>query len=123
MANTGETGGSNPSGAGTHPRMSNPVPAGPSSSPHTQGSSTGSSVTERIGDAWDSTRESMREGAQAVTQRAQNFWNDARSLIGRRPVAAIGIAFFAGWAVGCLTARRWREPYDYMTDRMSRSSA
>jgi hypothetical protein len=80
-------------------------------------------VTERIGDAWDSTRESVRQGAQAVAQRAQTFWSDFRSLVGRRPVAALAIAFCAGWAFGCLTASRWSRSEDSMTERMSRASA
>jgi hypothetical protein len=80
-------------------------------------------MAENIGEAWESARESVRQGAQAVAQQAQTFWTDARNLVGRRPIAALAIAFCAGWAFGCLTAGSWSRSEDYMTERMSRASA
>jgi hypothetical protein len=119
MANVGEPGGTTPGSSGTHPRMSAPLPTGPGGSTHTSGPG----LSEGIGEAWQSARESVRQGAQEVAQRAQNFWTDARELVGRRPVAALAVAFCAGWAFGCLTASWWSRSEDYVAEGMSRSSA
>jgi ElaB/YqjD/DUF883 family membrane-anchored ribosome-binding protein len=58
-----------------------------------------SNLSERAGDAWESTSRSVREGASAVADRAQDFWTASTDLIRRYPVASVAIAF----ALGCLT--------------------
>jgi ElaB/YqjD/DUF883 family membrane-anchored ribosome-binding protein len=82
-----------------------------------------SGVASRVGDAWESTREGVREGAQAVAHRAQDFWNDAANLIRRNPMQAMAIVFGAGCLVGCCLAAGWRSREADMTERMSRYSA
>jgi ElaB/YqjD/DUF883 family membrane-anchored ribosome-binding protein len=119
MAGAGDRG-SNPQ-QGSHPRMGAGLPAGGSSRPEHQGggaleqmSSTvseaagqvkdkaremASHVSERVGDAWESTSRGVRQGAHAVADSAENFWEASTDLIRRYPVASVAIAF----ALGCLT--------------------
>jgi ElaB/YqjD/DUF883 family membrane-anchored ribosome-binding protein len=58
-----------------------------------------SNVSERVGDAWESTSRGVRQGARAVADTAENFWEASADLIRRYPVASVAVAF----AVGCLT--------------------
>jgi ElaB/YqjD/DUF883 family membrane-anchored ribosome-binding protein len=84
---------------------------------------TASEIGSRVGDAWERTRQGVREGARAVADRAQNFWSDARDLVRRRPMAALGIAFGLGCLVGCYLAAGMRYSTEDIADRMSRGSA
>ena len=125
MAGAGDRG-SNPQ-QGSHPRMGAGLPAGPgggSSRSENQGGAAGgtleqmsstvseavgqakdkaremaSNVSERVGDAWESTSRAARQGATAVAESAQSFWEASSDLIRRYPVASVAIAF----ALGCLT--------------------
>jgi ElaB/YqjD/DUF883 family membrane-anchored ribosome-binding protein len=56
-------------------------------------------VSERVGDAWESASRGARQGAHAVAESAENFWDDAIALVRRYPMASVAVAF----AVGCLT--------------------
>ncbi len=123
MAGPGDRG-SNPQ-QGSHPRMGAGLPAGPGSS-GSQGSQGGaggtleqmssavsetvgqvrdkaremaSNLSERAGDAWESTSRYARQGAGAVADTAQDFWSASTDLIRRYPVASVAVAF----ALGCLT--------------------
>jgi ElaB/YqjD/DUF883 family membrane-anchored ribosome-binding protein len=58
-----------------------------------------SNVSERVGDAWESTSRGVRQGAMAVADTAENFWDSSVALIRRYPVASVAVAF----ALGCLT--------------------
>jgi ElaB/YqjD/DUF883 family membrane-anchored ribosome-binding protein len=58
-----------------------------------------SNLSERAGDAWESTSRGVRQGASAVAESAQDFWAASTDLIRRYPVASVAIAF----ALGCLT--------------------
>ncbi len=120
MAGPGDRG-SNPQ-QGSHPRMGAGLPAGPGSSGNQGGaggtleqmSSTisetagqvrdkaremASHLSERAGDAWESTSRAARQGASAVADSAQDFWAASCDRIRRYPVASVAIAF----ALGCLT--------------------
>ncbi len=124
MANPGDRG-------ATHPRMSSNIPQGPGGTQTSQGQGQGitetlretaSDIGSRVGDAWESTRRSVQEGAQAVTQRACNFWTDASNLVRRRPMAAIGIALGAGFLLGCCMSMSMRYSTEDLPERMSRGS-
>jgi ElaB/YqjD/DUF883 family membrane-anchored ribosome-binding protein len=80
-----------------------------------------SGAAQRVEDAWESTRQGVRQGAQAVAHTAQDFWTDTTDLIRRYPVAAVGIAF----GLGCLTALCCSafSRTDDMARRMAQSSA
>jgi ElaB/YqjD/DUF883 family membrane-anchored ribosome-binding protein len=111
MAGAGDRG-SNPQ-QGSHPRMGAGLPAGPGGTLEQMSSTVSetasqvrdkakemaSHVSERVGDAWESTSRGMRQGATAVAETAQSFWNSSTDLIRRYPVASVAIAF----ALGCLT--------------------
>ena len=124
MAGAGDRG-SNPQ-QGSHPRMGAGLPPGPggSSRPEGQGGAAGgtmeqmsstvseavgqvrdkaremaSNLGERAGDAWESTSRAARQGAHAVAESAENFWEASTDLIRRYPVASVAVAF----ALGCLT--------------------
>ena len=62
----------------------------------------------------------LREGAEAVAHKAEDFWTDTTNLIRRYPVASLMIAFGAG----CLCASLFRMPHwsDDVARRMSRSA-
>ena len=51
----------------------------------------------RAGAAADAARERVREGAQQVGDRAGDWLAKAEGFVRERPLAAIGIAFAAGW--------------------------
>jgi ElaB/YqjD/DUF883 family membrane-anchored ribosome-binding protein len=82
-----------------------------------------SGVAGRVGDAWESTRQGVRQGADYVTRRAQDLYGDTNEMIRRNPLAAVALAFGVGCLVGCCLAAVWSSREDYMTERMSRSSA
>jgi ElaB/YqjD/DUF883 family membrane-anchored ribosome-binding protein len=109
--------------------MTAPPPAGPGGLSETAGAikdkirDTASGMAERLGETWESTREGMRQGAQAVARTAQNFWMDAGNLIRRNPMAAVAVAFGAGCLVGCFMRASWRSSEEDVTQRMSRASA
>src|SRR5579872_2102741 len=98
MAGAGDRG-SNPQ-QGSHPRMGAGLPAGGSSRSEQQGGTGGgtleqmsstvseavgqvkdkaremaSNVSERVGDAWEGTSRGVRQGAHAVADSAQSFWD------------------------------------------------
>jgi ElaB/YqjD/DUF883 family membrane-anchored ribosome-binding protein len=101
--------------------MSAPPPTGPSATGKRH--EAGDSAAERIGEAWQSTRETVREGAQAVARQAQNSWEDAGQLIRRNPMAAVAVGFGAGFLLGCCLTNWFSAWPADMTDRMSRASA
>jgi ElaB/YqjD/DUF883 family membrane-anchored ribosome-binding protein len=131
MAGAGDRGGNPQQGA--HPRMGAGLPPGPGGAGETlreMASNVGEAVshagervqelasgaTERLGEAWESTRRSVREGAQAVTDRARNFWSDAQGLVRRYPFAAMGIAF----GLGCLLTVSLRSMSGWDEDDVAR---
>lgn len=134
MAGTGDRG-SNPQ-QGSHPRMGAGLPAGPGGGALEQMPSTDSEavgqvkdkarelaahVSERVGDAWESASRGARQGAHAVAETAENFWDDAIALVRRYPMASVAVAF----AVGCLTPACLAACFgrtDAMARGMSRSS-
>jgi len=77
-------------------------------------------VADRVEDAWDSTRQSVSQGAQTVANTAGDFWTDATNMVRSNPMAAVMIAF----AAGCLCASLFSVPRwdDDVARRMSRSS-
>jgi ElaB/YqjD/DUF883 family membrane-anchored ribosome-binding protein len=81
-----------------------------------------SEAASRIGDAWESTRQGMRQGASTAAQSAQDVWNNSGDLIRRYPIASVAIAF----GLGCLMTALFRIPNwgeDEMARRMSRYSS
>jgi hypothetical protein len=81
---------------------------------------TASTVAHGLESAWESTSQGVRQGAHAVAETAENFWDDATGLVRRHPVPAMLIAF----GLGCLVASLLRMPRwtDDMTRRMSQAS-
>jgi len=80
-----------------------------------------SGAADRLGDAWESTRQGMQQGASTAAQTAQDFWNSSGDLIRRYPIASVAIAF----GLGCLVTSLFRVPdwgEDEMARRMSRYS-
>jgi ElaB/YqjD/DUF883 family membrane-anchored ribosome-binding protein len=140
MANEGDRGGTNPA-PGTHPRMSAGLPPGPGSTPRTEESGTleklsetagqvrdkirdvASGAAERLGEAWETTRQGVGEGARAVAHKAQDFWTDAGNLVRRNPMAAMAVAFGVGCLVGSALTASWGRREDDVIRGMSRSSA
>src|SRR4051812_35965583 len=134
MAGASDFGGQGNPQQGSHPRMGTPPPTGPSgaqpSASYGQGGvgetfrQMGSSTSEtagqmkekvqdlasgaasRIGDAWESTRQGLQQGASTVRQTAQDFWNSSGDLIRRYPIASVAIAF----GLGCLVTSLVRVP-------------
>ena len=132
---------------GGHPRMGAGLPARPGGSrPENQGATgtiekagervadvagqvrdkaqdLASGVAQRAEDAWDSTRQGVRQGASAVAGTTQDFFTSATDLIRRYPVTAVAVAF----SLGCLTTMCLQATCDFGTDdvadRMSRASA
>jgi ElaB/YqjD/DUF883 family membrane-anchored ribosome-binding protein len=81
-----------------------------------------SGASSRIGDAWESTRQGLRQRAETVRQTAQDFWNSSGDLIRRYPIASVAIAFGLGCLVTALVLiPDWGE--DEVAQRMSRYSA
>jgi ElaB/YqjD/DUF883 family membrane-anchored ribosome-binding protein len=76
-----------------------------------------------MGQTWESARQSVREGAQAVARQTQNFWADASNLIRRNPMAAVAVTFGAGFLLGCCLTSWFSTSSVDMTERMSRASA
>jgi ElaB/YqjD/DUF883 family membrane-anchored ribosome-binding protein len=75
-----------------------------------------SDVAHRVEDAWDSTTQGVREGAEFVANKASNFWSDCTEMIRRHPVTSVMIAF----GLGCLTASLFSLPMPGFTDDMAR---
>jgi len=80
-----------------------------------------SSVAHSVENAWDSTSSGVRQSAEYVADKAEDFWGDATNLVRRYPVTSMLIAF----GLGCLTASLFRVPHwtDDIARRMSRGSA
>lgn len=147
MANQGDQGGTNP-GQAAHPRMAAGLPQRPGggqgqqgqqsrqgqrgqqahqrvggggqTTEQSQGQGMASEVASRLGDAWDTTRETVQRGAHAVAERAQGLWSNAGALVRSRPLAAMAIAFSVGCLLGCCMTGR---STDDVADRMSHASA
>ncbi len=141
MANEGDRGGTNPA-PGTHPRMSAGLPPGPGGRGQGGGEEStverlsetagqvrdkirdvASGTAERLGEAWESTRQGVAQGASAVARTVQGFWSDAGNLVRRNPMAAIAVAFGIGCLVGCALTAGWDRREDDIIHGMSRSSA
>jgi ElaB/YqjD/DUF883 family membrane-anchored ribosome-binding protein len=123
MANTGDQGGTNPS-AGTHPRMTAGMPQGPGGGAQTSVRTEHSSdVTRRVGDALETAREGISQGAQYVAEQARTLWSDTAHLVRRHPMQALGVTLGVGFLLGCCMTAFFGSSGDSMTRRMSRSSA
>jgi hypothetical protein len=135
MAEASERGGSNPS-TSAHPRLSAGFPTS-GQSPSRPGEAekgvvgqvkeavqgAASNVAERVGDAWESTSRTVREGEQWVEHTAEDLWATMTGCIRRNPVSAVAVAFGCGCLLtACLSA--WTaSSSDDMARRMSRYSA
>lgn len=133
MAESSERGGQNPSTQG-HPRMSAGYPTS-TQSPGRQGEEKGmvgqvkdalqgaaTGVAEKVGDAGETIRRTMREGEQWVERTAEDFWSTVTGTIRRNPISSVAVAFGCGCLLtACLSA--WTvSSTDDMTRRMSRYS-
>jgi ElaB/YqjD/DUF883 family membrane-anchored ribosome-binding protein len=119
MANMGDQGGTNPSQA-THPRMSAGLPQGAGMSTAERGRE--SDITSRVGDAFESAREGITEGAQYVAEQTRTLWTDTARLVRRYPMEALGITLGVGCLLGCCLSAYFGSSGGDMTRRMSRSS-
>jgi hypothetical protein len=81
-----------------------------------------SGVASRLGDAWESTRQGVREGGEWVADTAGDFWNSLSGVIRRYPVASCAIAFGVGCLFTSLLSMSSFRSED-MPRRMSRYSA
>src|SRR4051794_17320849 len=52
-----------------------------------------SGAANRLGDAWDSTRQGVRQGQEWMTDTAGDFVNQLSGIIRRNPVASCAVAF------------------------------
>jgi ElaB/YqjD/DUF883 family membrane-anchored ribosome-binding protein len=80
-------------------------------------------ITHRVGEAVESAREGITQGAQYVAQQARTLWSDTASLVRRYPMGALGISLGAGVLLGLCLPAFFGSSSDYMSRRMSRSSA
>jgi ElaB/YqjD/DUF883 family membrane-anchored ribosome-binding protein len=87
--------------------MTSGLPQGPGSSSTGQGTEqrSGESITGRVGEALETARQGVTQGAQYIAEEARTLWTDTRSWVRRYPMEGLGIALGAGFLLGCcLTA-------------------
>jgi hypothetical protein len=81
-----------------------------------------SGVANRLGDAWESTRQGLTQGGEWVSETAGDAWQRFAGTIRRYPVASVAIAFGAGCLfASLLSLSSFRS--DDMARRMSRYSS
>jgi hypothetical protein len=82
-----------------------------------------SGAAGRIGDAWESTRQGIREGGEWVTDTASDALQNLQTVIRRNPVASCAIAFGLGFLVMAALGAAAAFRTDDIARRMSRYSS
>jgi hypothetical protein len=76
-----------------------------------------SGASERLGEAWESTRHGVQDAAFGAAQTAESAWDSFTGIIRRYPAASVCVAF----GLGCMAAELFSLRSSDMTRRMSHS--
>ncbi len=64
-----------------------------------------SNLGTKAGDAWDSTRQGVRQAASTVADRAEDAFESVTGFMRRYPIATLGVGFGLGFLIGRLISR------------------
>ncbi len=65
---------------------------------------------ERLRDRAEQTKERLTEGAEEALEKGEEVWRDAKALVKKHPMEAVGVALLIGAAIGVLlSSRRTRD--------------